>query len=101
MIRIAIVDDADVICEAIEAFLNCFSRENKMIIEYDSFCSGSEIIDQLSKTYYDCIFLDIEIGEMSGIDVSRYLREILKNEITEIIYSIRSISNKRTYKYLR
>ncbi len=93
MIRIAIVDDADVICEAIEAFLNCFSRENKMIIEYDSFCSGSEIIDQLSKTYYDCIFLDIEIGEMSGIDVSRYLREILKNEITEIIY----ISSHRQY----
>ena len=64
-----------------------------MIIEYDSFCSGSEIIDQLSKTYYDCIFLDIEIGEMSGIDVSRYLREILKNEITEIIY----ISSHRQY----
>lgn len=86
MIKIAIVDDADIICENIETFLIRFSKENKLPIEFDSYCSGKEIINKLSKTYYDCIFLDIEIGEMSGIDVSRYLRETLKNETTEIIY---------------
>lgn len=86
MIKIAIVDDADIICETIETFLIRFSKDYKLPIEFDSYCSGTEIINKLSKTYYDCIFLDIEIGEMSGIDVSRYLRETLKNETTEIIY---------------
>ncbi|MCI6583217.1 MAG: LytTR family DNA-binding domain-containing protein [Oscillospiraceae bacterium] len=86
MIRIAIVDDADLICETIETFLKRFSRENKLSIEFDSYYSGTEIINQLSDKYYDCIFLDIEIGERNGIDVSRYLRDTLKNETTEIIY---------------
>jgi len=86
VIKIAIVDDAELICETIERFLKHFSIENKISIEADSFGSGTEIINQLSKAYYDCIFLDIEIGEMNGIDVSRYLRETLKNESTEIIY---------------
>ena len=86
MIRIAIVDDADIICESIELFLSNFSKANGITIEFDSFYSGSEIINVLNDIYYDCIFLDIEIGQMSGIDVSKYLRETLKNETTEIIY---------------
>ena len=45
-----------------------------------------EIIDKLSKTYYDLIFLDIELGKKNGIDVSKHLRNTLNNETTEIIY---------------
>lgn len=93
MIRIAIVDDADFICESIERFLTDFSKNNGITIEFDSFYSGDEIKSKLQKTYYDCIFLDIEIGVISGIDVSKYLRETLKNETTEIIY----ISQHRQY----
>ncbi len=63
-----------------------FSKNNDISIEFDSFYSGTEIIERLKQTYFDCIFLDIEIGQMSGIDVSKYLRETLKNETTEIIY---------------
>ena len=93
MIRIAIVDDADIICESIERFLTDFSKEHGIGITFDSFYSGDEIKSKLQNTYYDCIFLDIEIGTVSGIDVSRYLRETLKNETTEIIY----ISQHRQY----
>lgn len=93
MIRIAIVDDADIICESIEKFLTAFSKKNGINIEFDSFYSGDEIRTKLKETYYDCIFLDIEIGEISGIDVSKFLRETLKNETTEIIY----VSSHRQY----
>lgn len=93
MIRIAIVDDADIICESIEAFLKNFSKRNGISIEFDSFYSGEEIIKRLQQSYFDCIFLDIEIGNMSGIEVSKYLRETLNNETTEIIY----ISSHRQY----
>lgn len=93
MIRIAVVDDADIICESIENFLTDFSKQNGINIEFDTFYGGNEIKSDLQKTYYDCIFLDIEIGAISGIDVSRFLRETLKNETTEIIY----ISQHRQY----
>lgn len=86
MIRIAIVDDADVICESLEKFLANFSKNNAINIEFESFYSGKEIMNTLNEKYFDCIFLDIEIGCMNGIDVSRYLRENLKNNTTEIIY---------------
>lgn len=86
MIRIAIVDDADIICQTIENFLISFSKNNGVSIDYDSYYSGEEIIHKLSQSYYDLIFLDIEIGEKNGIDVSKHLREVLKNETTEIIY---------------
>ncbi|MBP1535725.1 MAG: response regulator, partial [Ruminococcus sp.] len=86
MIRIAIVDDADVICETIELFLKNFSKQNGVSIEFDSYYSGEEIIKRLQQSYFDCIFLDIEIGTKSGIDVSKFLRETQKNETTEIIY---------------
>lgn len=86
MIRIAIVDDADAICETIELFLKNFSKQNGISIEFDSYYSGEEIIRKLQQSYFDCIFLDIEIGAKSGIDVSKYLREIQNNETTEIIY---------------
>lgn len=86
MIKVAIVDDADIICQLIEEFLTEVSKNNDLGLEYDSFYSGEEIIQKLNSNYYDLIFLDIEIGEKSGIDVSRYLRETLHNETTEIIY---------------
>ncbi|WP_294413858.1 LytTR family DNA-binding domain-containing protein [uncultured Ruminococcus sp.] len=93
MIRIAIVDDADIICQTIEEFLISFSKKNGVSIDYDSYYSGEEIIHKLGQSYYDLIFLDIEIGVKNGIDVSKHLREVLKNETTEIIY----VSSYRHY----
>ena len=86
MIRVAIVDDADIICQTIEKFLISFSKKNGISIEYDSYYSGEEVIQKLSNLYYDLIFLDIEIGIRNGIDVSKYLRDSLHNQTTEIIY---------------
>ncbi len=36
MIRIAIVDDADIICQTIEEFLISFSKKNGVSVDYDS-----------------------------------------------------------------
>ncbi len=36
MIRIAIIDDADIICQTIEEFLISFSKKNGVSIDYDS-----------------------------------------------------------------
>lgn len=93
MIRIAIVDDADFICEQIENFLREFSKKKSIEIDFDTYYSGEETEKALDSNYYDCIFLDIEIGKINGIDVSEYLREKLDNKTTEIIY----VSQHRQY----
>lgn len=86
MLKFAICDDIDVVCEYIEKFLVRICKEKNLSMEYDTFYSGDEFISVLNKKVYDCIFLDIEIGTTNGIEVSKYLREKQNNETTEIIY---------------
>lgn len=86
MLKFAICDDIDSVCEYLENFLKKISKQRNIPIEYDTYYSGDEFISVLSTKCYDCIFLDIEIGTTNGIDVSRYLRENLSNDTTEIIY---------------
>ena len=86
VLKFAICDDIDVVCEYIEKFLVRICKEKNLSMEYDTFYSGDEFISVLNKKVYDCIFLDIEIGTTNGIEVSKYLREKQNNETTEIIY---------------
>ena len=86
VLKFAICDDIDSVCEYIEEFLVRICKEKNLSMEYDTFYSGDEFISALNKNVYDCIFLDIEIGSTNGIEVSKYLREKQNNETTEIIY---------------
>lgn len=86
VLKFAICDDIDSVCKYIEEFLVRICKEKNLSMEYDTFYSGDEFISALNKNIYDCIFLDIEIGTTNGIEVSKYLREKLNNETTEIIY---------------
>ena len=86
VLKFAICDDIDSVCKYIEEFLVRICKEKNLSMEYDTFYSGDEFISALNKNVYDCIFLDIEIGTTNGIEVSKYLREKLNNETTEIIY---------------
>lgn len=93
MIRIAIVDDADDVCEYIESFLEDFSKTENISIQYDSYHRGKEFLSVIEQQYFDCIFLDIEVDEITGIDISKTLRGAIGNTTTEIIY----ISGHRQY----
>ncbi len=44
-------------------------------------------------TNYDLLFLDIELPQINGVAVGRYIRETIKNEIIQIAY----ISSKQKY----
>lgn len=93
MLKFAICDDIDSVCEYIEKFLVRICKEKNLSMEYDTYYSGDEFILALNNNVYDCIFLDIEIGTTNGIAVSKFLREKQNNETTEIIY----ISQHRQY----
>ncbi len=84
--RIAVVDDENLICSQIEKYaLDYISRNDKksdILVYYsgESFCSA------LQQEAFDIIFLDIELGECSGIDVSKFIRNTQNNHKTQIVY---------------
>lgn len=92
-VKIAICDDERYICSQLESELEDIMRQFEMNYEIDVFESGESLCKELERQIYDLIFLDIELPENSGIDVGRYIREVLKNEMVQIVY----ISGKDGY----
>ena len=94
MFRIAICDDEPVICSQIERIVLDYGREILHDIEVDVYFSGEELYQYLeNETYYDMIFLDIELKKLNGIEAGRRIRNDLKNEAVLIVY----ISGKDSY----
>ncbi len=94
MFKIVICDDEQIVCMQLKGILKEIECElgEKFIVEV--FPSCKELYKCiLEGTYYDIIFLDIEMEDMDGIDFGQRLREELANEATQIIY----ISGKESY----
>lgn len=87
MIKIAVVDDEHNVAAQTERCLAEVCIELQLNTEVDMFSSGEEMIQSLeNNNMYHLIFLDIEMGACSGIDVSRFIREALQDELTQIVY---------------
>ncbi|MCM1508450.1 MAG: LytTR family DNA-binding domain-containing protein [Ruminococcus flavefaciens] len=94
MIRIAIVDDEDIICNQIEDVLNNVSKALGEEFNVDIYNSGETLINNFkNKEKYDLIFLDIELYECSGIDVGHFIRDEMKDDSTQIAF----VSGKNGY----
>lgn len=86
MIRIAVVDDENSICSYVEKCLLDLSKEYGISTETDVFYSGEDLMKTINETFYDVIFLDIKMKELSGIDISGIIRNTMGNEATQIVY---------------
>lgn len=87
MLKIAICDDEMQTCHYIENILLEYGKLHGIRIECDIFFSGKGLVQKMvSSNHYDLFFLDIDMPEFNGIDVSRYIRKELKNIESEIIY---------------
>ena len=94
MFRIAICDDVKEVCDEIKNII----LENKELqnekIEIDIFNNGETLIEELREnTQYDLIFLDIELGEINGVEVGHIIRDDMEDYTTKIVY----ISGKNSY----
>lgn len=71
--RLAICDDSTEVVEQIEAFIDDIKE---MYIEYDVFYSGEELYRYKKNTdvEFDIYLLDIEMNEMSGLELGHILR---------------------------
>lgn len=72
--RLAICDDSPEIIEQIESYID---EMKEMHIEYDVFFSGEELCryKKNKEIEYDIYLLDIEMNQMSGLELGRILRD--------------------------
>lgn len=84
--RISVVDDEKIICSEIEKYIMGFLCEIDKKYEISVYYSGESFCSALQSESFDLIFLDIELGECSGIDVSRFVRGTQGDQTTQIVY---------------
>ena len=85
-IQIAICDDEDKICLQLKDILGSISDEKSVEFIIQIFQCGEDLCKSLKDKDYDLIFLDIELPKINGIEVGKYIREKLNNEIVQIAY---------------
>ena len=94
LIRVAVVDDENIICSQIEQYLLQIEEELNIHFDIDVLYSGEELCEQLKQNiYYDVIFLDIEMQDVNGITASEFIRKQLLDDGVQIVY----VSGKTQY----
>lgn len=87
MINVAIVDDDNNICVELENILIEYFKKYYLKFNIDIFYTGQEFIKYLdNENTYDIVFLDIEIGNLTGVDIGKYIRKTLDHRDAKIIY---------------
>lgn len=77
MIRIAICDDDVVMTTAIEEMINNIETEQGIKVNCEIFFDGSTLVEYIRKgTYYDLIYLDIEMKKINGINAAELIRDM-------------------------
>ena len=99
-LRIALCEDNPVDTELLTALVEASSVPHTL----DAFLSGEEFLEVFEKEKYDLIFLDVYMGELSGVQVA----EIVRETDTEVVIIFTTSSEDYTresyrlnaYKYL-
>ena len=65
-IKIAICDDEIKICSHIENMLKYILSQKFLEYDIDVFYSGEALCEEMERTKYDLVFLDIELPKMNG-----------------------------------
>ena len=86
MIKIAICDDDDFICNQLKNILIDIEDIYLEKLDIKIFHSGIELDHSIQhRGGYDIIFLDIEMEQMNGVEVGKKLRNEYEEETTEMI----------------
>lgn len=76
MINIAVCDDETEILKQIAGIIRCYMKEKNYQYHIDEFTSGEELLKKQDKlSDYNLIFLDVEMPEISGLEVASKIRE--------------------------
>ena len=94
MFRIAICDDDRYIGSLIEKYIHEYALEQVVDLSVEVYEAGEEMLSHFhDEGVFDLIFLDIEFPKMNGVEIGNYIRNTLRNEVTQIVY----ISSMQTH----
>ena len=75
MIRIAVVDDNEMIRKQVKRFLNTYALKNSVVFEIYTYEDGHLLtLDINHEMHFDLIYLDIEMPIKTGLDVLEWIR---------------------------
>lgn len=85
--NIAICDDNEVVCKSIERVIATLGKSFPEKLNSTVFTSGIALKEHIcSGGTFDLIFLDIEMSELNGIEVGKFIREDKFDNLTHIAY---------------
>lgn len=94
MFRIAICDDVKAVCDVLKSVILSSDKLKNGELHIDVFNDEIALIEELKDNIrYDLIFLDIELGEINGVEVGHVIRDEIEDYNTKIVY----ISGKNSY----
>ena len=76
MLRIAVLDDEQIFNKRIKKEIYAYYAQTNQAVTVDCYCNGRSLMYEVDDgKYYDVYLLDIDLPDMSGIDLGRKLRE--------------------------
>jgi two-component system, LytTR family, response regulator len=82
MLRVLVVDDEALCRDALSMLL----EERADVVEHHVACDGAEALQKISENNYDLLLLDINMPEVSGLDLVDKLRES-KKRLPSVIFT--------------
>ena len=93
-IKIGICDDERATCAALEKAICKYYTSSDLSVEVSVWYDGRSLMNDLKKELQLYIlFLDIELPDVSGVEVGKYIRETICDETLQIVF----ISSKTAY----
>ncbi len=89
--RIGICDDEQNIVLILTGYIEHYFKLQGEDVEIHTWNSGEELIsDKVFGTGegVDILFLDIELPDMNGVSIGRYIRNMVSDSIVQIVYII-------------
>ena len=87
MLSIAICDDNNYNCSQIEKIILDYQKYKCELFDIDIFCTGENLINFIKNEHsFDLIFLDIELGTTTGIEIGSKIRNEFDDYISKIVF---------------
>lgn len=95
MLKIAICDDDNYTCSEIEQIILDFGKTTIVEMDIEVFYTGESFVNYIKNEHkFDLIFLDIEFGTTTGIEIGSMIRNEFDDYISKIVF----ITSKSGYE---
>ena len=71
-LKVLIVDDEVTIADSLSMILEMLLKKDNYNLSFSTVYSGESAIDELKKTTYDLVITDLNLGDLSGVELKQY-----------------------------